>query len=146
MPRINFHRNWCKTCNDWTWHFYPYKEDLRCRDCKTIWSSITYGELPEGKVEEQRERYKQERSRKFKSLLGMCLSLGNSINLDNSNEYEEHDAGQEEIDKKRAEREIALKNKERVERKEYEDKFGKAERNAPCPCGSGKKFKKCCKK
>ncbi|MEJ2051798.1 MAG: SPASM domain-containing protein [Calditrichota bacterium] len=33
---------------------------------------------------------------------------------------------------------------DRLKRREYEDHNGKVGRNDPCPCGSGKKFKKCC--
>ena len=29
-------------------------------------------------------------------------------------------------------------------KKEFREKFGKIKRNDKCPCGSGKKFKKCC--
>jgi len=33
---------------------------------------------------------------------------------------------------------------DRLKRREYEEQNGKVGRNDPCPCGSGKKFKKCC--
>ena len=32
-----------------------------------------------------------------------------------------------------------------MKRKPYTRKVPKLERNKPCPCGSGKKYKKCCK-
>lgn len=49
------------------------------------------------------------------------------------------------IERKYAEREVDLK--ENFHSKEISKKSGyKIERNEPCPCGSGKKYKKCCAK
>ena len=33
---------------------------------------------------------------------------------------------------------------DRVRQRQYAEQFGKVGRNDPCPCGSGKKYKKCC--
>ncbi|HPI82626.1 MAG TPA: SEC-C metal-binding domain-containing protein, partial [Candidatus Paceibacterota bacterium] len=59
----------------------------------------------------------------------------------------ESDAGQHAIDeqrrKKRAE-EMAKYREEKEKMKEYLIKYKGIQRNETCPCGSGKKYKKCC--
>lgn len=156
MPTQTFYRTWCKTCQDWTWHRKPFKIDVedakksdwRCKACDTEITDTTFAEIPEEKIIEQRQRYKEHKTEEFKNIMNIYSGMGSmmSSGWGDGNTYIENDAGQKDIDeallKKRAER---LAEKKRLI-EEYNIKFKGIGRNDICRCGSGIKYKKCCLK
>ncbi len=156
MPTQTFYRTWCKTCQDWTWHIKPFeiniedskKSDWRCKVCDTEITDTKLSEVPEEKLIEQRQRYKNYKRNEFKRIMSIFSSMGSMISsgMDDENTYIENDAGQEAIDKQLlAEREAKIAEKKRLI-EEYNIKFKGIGRNDICRCGSKQKYKKCCLK
>ncbi len=156
MPTINYHRTWCKTCNDWTLHHHGFQSEVSsCKICKTEWTEITLGEIPKEKVIEQRERYKDSK-KKSVGVLGAYFraAANNYEGLDmrppgSDVKITEEDAGQELLNEKR----VAMLDARMAEETEKQKKlqqeyisFKSLGRNDICLCGSGKKYKKCCMK
>ena len=151
-PRITKHRIWCKTCNEFELHSKPdiYSKKLICDKCETEYSEIKLRDIPEEKLIEQRERYREQQGNAMNNLFGSYLSIGllqAFSETDYSPEIEESDAGQNEIDEYK--RELAAEKWRQRKIKEDENlklkkKFHNLGRNEKCLCGSGKKYKKCC--
>lgn len=152
MPEITYKRSWCKKCNSWELfqvHFNTNDNPATCENCGTEFEAYKLSEVPEDKILEQRERYKQYKKGEYEKLFQTYLSMG-SLSMDSGFFTEsapriiEADAGQKEINKKAAEE--RQKRKEALQ-KEYEDyavTFKPLNRNDKCACGSGKKYKQCC--
>lgn len=115
MPTQTFYRTWCKTCQDWTWHIKPFeiniedskKSDWRCKVCDTEITDTKLSEVPEEKLIEQRQRYKDYKRDEFKRIMGSMMSSG----WVDGNTYIENDAGQKNID----ERILAAREAKRAE-------------------------------
>jgi hypothetical protein len=146
MPSRRLNRFWCTKCQEYTLH--EVGEDGGCTICGTVTSEYFLKDVPLEKLMEQRERYKRAKSKKMMGFYQSMLTLSNSnidILAENPNvEIHETDAGQKAIDQRRKD----LLNKKIEEHKElkreYKEKFSNTDRNETCPCGSGKKYKKCC--
>lgn len=156
MPTINYHRTWCKTCNDWTLHHSGFGSDTSsCKVCKTEWTEITLGEIPKEKIIEQRERY-NEGKKKSGGVLGsyFAAAFGDSGGLDmrppgSDVKITEEDAGQKAINDAREKRIHEQWKRDKQAREELKEEYtfySSLGRNDICLCGSGKKYKKCCLK
>ena len=143
MPTIIYQRWWCHKCQDYT--LFHHNE---CNICESEMEDYILSEVPEDKILEQRDRYKAYKKKKFEdmlSLYGMNRNILEELLYDSPiSEIIETDAGQNRIDEeKRKKRErIIQEQKEKAE--EYNLFYKKANRNDPCPCGSGNKYKHCC--
>jgi len=151
IPNI---RTWCKQCNDWkifsqTWNWK--KEDSFCKSCATEFEEYDLQSLPEDKIQEQRMRYINQRQGTIVDFLNGKYSknfLDTFFDSPSANrELIEDPAGMDIIMRQ----EQAEENKRIAKRKAVEDAlkekskmFVHLNRNAPCACGSGKKYKKCC--
>ena len=121
MPTQTFYRTWCKTCQDWTWHIKPFeiniedskKSDWRCKACDTEITDTTFAEIPDEKIIEQRQRYKEHKKEKFNSIMNIYAGMGSMMSSGwvDGNTYIENDAGQKNID----ERILAAREAKRAE-------------------------------
>ena len=156
MPTRTLHRIFCKKCNDYTLHdkVDPFSEanDWKCTHCGTIYTTITYGEIPEEKLEAQRERYKKQTKESYMNIFQEYMRPSNPL-LEmfmediTTTKVVEADAGQKYIDDKaREERNRLWEERELKRQAEREDaaKYVGLTRNDKCACGSELKFKKCC--
>ena len=141
MPVKMYYRQWCKSCNDFTFHTSEPGSELTCRICDTEFSSIMIQDIPENKVEEQRTRFKEHRRRTMFSYLRNPLEMiKNSEMFGNDDFIIETDVGLLAIEERiRQERESIRRSN-----LELKQKFANLGRNELCRCGSGKKYKKCC--
>lgn len=158
MVESKKYRVWCKTCNDFVFHVKK-EEDLKCTHCDTIYSEILLKDIPDEKISEQRQRYKDHRKeemnkvfkmlmenpeqKKTKELIHMLSSPGSDFDT----EIHESDAGQKAIDeenKRIREAEMAERQRIKDEQKAEASKYKSLGRNDICICGSGLKYKKCC--
>ena len=155
MPTIEYKRVWCLKCQDWKLHkqYYPNWDDWFCEDCETKHESTFLKDIPEEKILEQRERYKESERESMDKILGefmnpnlhflreMFSEPGSDVRII------EADAGQVAIDKKIKEKE-AKKRMERHEKRIQDEaeikKYKDLRRNDKCICGSSLKYKKCC--
>jgi uncharacterized protein YchJ len=161
MPTREFKRLWCKKCNDWELfeQQYPNWKDWFCQKCETVHKNVPLSEIPEEKLLEQRKRYVEWNHKSMNKFMGEMMMSSEQRNMrelihmfsppgsDFETEITESDAGQYAIDnlerKKREEkRQKELEEKEQVKKELI--KFKGANRNDICPCGSDKKYKKCC--
>ena len=130
---------WCKTCNDFTLHFH----DDACKTCKTVYSDVYLSEIPKDKIIEQRQRYKASKQRSFSRMMGAYMTMGANVFATDPNvTIVESDAGQKSIDEEK-QKEREEEKKKREELKQESLKYAKVQRNSPCLCGSGKKYKNC---
>lgn len=161
MPTREYKRLWCKTCNDWELfeQQYPNPKEWFCRKCESVHEKTLLSEIPEEKLIEQRKRYVEWNHRAMGKFMGEFMMSQEERNLrefvhmfsppgsDWETEIIESDAGQHAIDdeekrKRDEKRQKYLEEKEAA--KQHVLKYKGANRNDKCPCGSGKKFKKCC--
>jgi uncharacterized protein YchJ len=161
MPTKELKRLWCKKCNDWELfeQQYPNCTDWFCQKCETIHEKTLLSEIPEEKLIEQRKRYVEYNHKSANKFMGEMMMSPEQRNIkelvhmfsppgsDWETEIIESDAGQHQIDdearRKRAEKiQKEAEEKEQVKRELI--KFKGVNRNDTCPCGSGKKYKKCC--
>lgn len=143
MPTNTLIRTWCKTCNDWKLHSTNYI----CQSCETEFTTINTSDIPEAKVLEQRERYKQSRQRSFSKILNPYIT--NDLNYlalanDSQTQIVEEDAGQKDMDEQRSRLRQKAIDERNALKQEYETNYKHLQRNDMCSCGSGKKYKKCC--
>ncbi len=153
-PRITKHRIWCKTCNEFTLHsrkeLLNDKFPLVCESCQTSYSDIKLSEIPDEKIIEQRNRFKESRRNDINNMFGSYLSLGLLQTFSDSGyeaEIIESDAGQRDIDNEKRQKDLERRNillQKRHDDLELKKKFHNLGRNEKCLCGSGKKYKKCC--
>ena len=139
------HRTYCKTCKDFTIHSWTSKDDLTCETCGTVETGYKISEVDENLIEQQRERYKKMRARKFGGLYGAFMT---GVGLEAMMELDkltivECDAGQKEIDEKLKQIRLKRIEERKAIEKDYNDNYKHLGRNDKCSCGSGKKFKKC---
>lgn len=136
-------RFWCHKCQDFT----IQELEGKCLTCETINESYKYSDIPKDKLEIQRNKY---RAAKMKSVFLPFLMLSNpdsylpSLEFANRSTIIEDDAGQKEIDAANARKHEEWRKERDAKREEYL-KFKGTGRNDKCPCGSGKKYKYCCK-
>jgi len=164
MPQIRKNRTWCKTCQDWElFQTHLTSEDTviidtlgsevkktsktTCDTCKSKYIPYSLDEVPEDKLAEQRERYSKMKFEEFKRFFSAYntvakVNTGGIFGSDSSYDetIKEDDAGQIAID----EAEKAAREAKRLADIEFKDKFRGAQRNSPCRCESGLKYKKCC--
>ncbi len=147
MPTQTFYRKWCVPCQEWTFFRRGFNEVKHyCKECGSEEKSYTLADIPENKILEQRERWKQQRSEQFASVFGgmMYGSALLSAGLESSGggpiREVEDDAGQKEIDEAR----VKARQEAARLKAEKEVKFRHVGRNDLCLCGSGLKYKKCC--
>jgi len=161
MPVREYKRLWCKTCNDWELfeQHYPNWKEWFCKKCEKVHEPVLLSEIPEEKIIEQRKRYIEWNHSSMGKFMGEMMMTQEQRNLkelvhmfsppgsDFETEIIESDAGQHAIDdekrRKRAE-EMAKYREEKEQIKQNLLKFKGIQRNDSCPCGSGKKYKKCC--
>jgi len=156
MPQLSYFRTWCKQCQDWELHYRKIGDEennLTCKECKSIYTTVTIGEIPRKKIIEQRERYTAKNKSETSDLFGKYLLQSQESQIMDmfrepgyNTEIEECDAGQEKIDDERKRlRDIDWAEEKRVrEEKRIEAlKYAHLSRNDKCACGSGLKFKKC---
>lgn len=139
------HRTYCKTCKDFTIHSWMSKDDLTCETCGMVETGYNINEVDENLIQEQRERYKKMRARKFGGLYGAFMigaGLKAMMELEKVMVIE-CDAGQKQIDKQLKQSRLKYIEERKKIQQEFNDKYGKLGRNDKCVCGSGKKFKKC---
>ena len=148
MPRtklIYHYRYWCQSCNNF--ELFAKEEDKFI--CEKGHEHITtlISDIPKEKVEEQRLRFKKQRSSEFQDMYGVLTSMYGSPygNMFGTNspiseiKIIESDAGLEF-----EEQEIRRKRNELIKfRKDELANYSKIGRNNICLCGSGKKYKKC---
>lgn len=141
MPQIRYHRLWCQSCKDWEL-FKTENNSKCCKKCENPHFKTLLSDIPEDKIEEQRERYRVKSNATNAKFMSTLLSGGRDMFAHDGNYVEviESDAGLE------AKREREREERNRIREKNIAeiDKYQKAERNKPCPCNSGKKFKQCC--
>lgn len=140
MPTKTYKRIFCTHCQNYELFYKALGEDAsKCQTCSNDFVPYYDADVPKEKLLEQRERYKEYKSKQFNSVMGMLSSY--SLGQSSPNvEVDEDDAGYEDILKERN-RQYEEKRKHKQEQQEmYKD----AERNKPCLCGSGQKYKKCC--
>ena len=161
MPTREYKRLWCKTCNNWELfeQYYPNWKEWFCKECENVYKEIPLTEIPEEKIMEQRKRYTEYNNKFFEGFLHEMILTPEQRNVKElinmfsppGSDYEtkiiESDAGQYEVDqiekkKRKEERTKLIEEKEKV--KKYLLKYKGLNRNDICPCGSGKKYKKCC--
>lgn len=151
------YREWCKHCQDWKimdlvtvidnvklTEVPPSEKQkyLVCSSCGTKATNYNLNELPQEKVLEQRNRYKNNRLNILNYVYGRINPL-EELFSEPKIVIVEADAGLQNEEKQHH-----IKNEER-QRKYLEEKntlkgmYGWCRRNDICPCGSGKKFKKC---
>lgn len=159
MPVREYKRLWCKHCQNWELfeQHYPNWEDWFCKKCENVHEKTPLSEIPEEQLLEQRKRYIEWHSKEINKIFGEIMmspedhALKEFMHMFGKPGEEviitESDAGQNAIDeqkrKKRAE-EMAKYREEKERMKEYLIKYKGIQRNETCPCGSGKKYKKCC--
>ena len=152
MPTRQLNRVWCSTCKDWELHtqHYPNWEDWFCPVCENKWEPSLLSEIPEDKIKEQRERYKEHNRHSLDRIMGGMM-LGGLMDMwsepGSDVDIRESDAGQRAIDEEaRKERERKSEERRRVRDAEIVEKkrFQNVGRNDQCLCGSGLKYKKCC--
>ena len=156
MPTQTYYRTWCKTCQDWTWHRKPFeidvedskKSDWRCKACDTEITDTTFAEIPDEKIIEQRQRYKEHKKEKFNRIMNIYAGKGSmkSSGWGDGNTYLENDAGQKDIDEAIIQAKEKAREEKRKQIAEYNEKFKGIGRNDICRCGSGIKYKNCCLK
>lgn len=149
MEQMVYRRIWCKECNDFTIHEIQKDEKLNCNFCGTEYTEVYLKDIPEDKLEEQRDRYRLQERKKLMNLYSGFLNPYTDIFRPPISKHVvlESDAGQKEIDeRKRRERAKRLAEyRERQEKKKkLQEKFKNVHRNDKCLCGSGKKYKHCC--
>ena len=150
------YREWCTNCNNWEIFDFISGEELQklsdkenaekrnvlyCTSCNTKLTdrNISIKNIPESKILEQRYRYKNYKIQSLAHFMG-----GAKTDFFDSPKklIVESDAGLEN-----EAREKEAINREKLiqynKTKEELQKFKHCERNDPCLCGSGKKFKKC---
>jgi len=149
MPTRVLQRIWCKSCNDFTLHSKGFEDKItRCNDCKTEYTEVYLKDIPRDKILEQRERYKAYKANK--GIVSKYLSMFQSSNPFKEKfetEIIESDAGQKSIDEERRKRiDEQYEERKRLKKLQEEEelKYKGVGRNDDCPCGSGKKYKKCC--
>jgi hypothetical protein len=166
MPQLQkyLYRIYCKTCQDFTLHenlqdlklsqkepefniSHTNEPVYRC-ECGKVYETVAIKDIDEYKVLKQRERYNKSKEKEFNTYLSYLNPtthnnmLTDLLRSDFGNEtiIIESDAGLEEI--KKREREERTRHKNSL--KDLIDKHKNDERNLPCSCGSGVKYKKCC--
>lgn len=142
MPTKIYNRLWCKHCSDWKLFFKEFpNKDLKCSDCNVVHDKTLLSEIPEDKILEQRERFKEKRSYNFRRTINMISSLQyGTPGYDFSDDILESDAGLQSIEQYQKE-----KRDERLkEIKEDINAHKDIGRNEKCKCGSNKKYKQCC--
>jgi uncharacterized protein YecA (UPF0149 family) len=161
MPIREYKRLWCKKCNDWELfeQQYPNWKDWFCQKCETVHEKTLLSEIPNEKLIEQRKRYIEYNHTSIGKFMGEMMMSSQERNLrefvhmmsppgsDFETEIIESDAGQIQIDEELRKRREEKRQKEFEEKEEIKKgliKFKGANRNDTCPCGSGKKYKKCC--
>lgn len=152
------YREWCKHCQDWKiMELVPVIDNVKltevppsekqkylvCSSCGTNATNYNLNELPQEKVLEQRTRYKNNRGNILNYVYGGRRNTFEEMFGELKTVTVEADAGLQEEEKQ-----YRIKSEER-HRKYMEEKdtlkgiYGYCRRNDICPCGSGKKFKKC---
>lgn len=158
MPIREYKRLWCKQCQEW--QLFEFNADeLICCECKNTHQKTLLNDLPEEKIAEQRNRYIDSKKKSMNELMKeifmtpearyikefahMFSKPGTEISIIES------DAGQSIIDEEKRRKRIEEIQKIEEEKeivKRFIFKYKSFQRNDLCPCGSGKKFKKCCLK
>jgi hypothetical protein len=150
MPQIRKNRTWCKTCQDWELFSVEIPADGEkskplCDTCKSEYIPYSQDEVPEDKLVEQRERYSKMKFEEFKRMVGVYaqsnpLSEIFKPDTEIGLHITEDDAGEIAIQEAKK----AARDAKRLADIELKDKFRGAQRNSPCRCESGLKYKKCC--
>lgn len=153
MPSYNTvrYRVWCSTCKDWELFERPTNPIAKiveeaegktsvCSSCGTPHVPALLTDIPKEKLLEQRERYKESKSREWQQMVTSMMSGGFGATLGSSNRIIESDAGQKAIDEARKQKEQELIAAYKAEKL----KFVGVRRNDKCACGSKQKYKKCC--
>lgn len=140
-----YYRFWCKQCQDFT--LQNTGEDESCRICGTITESYNLNEVPHEKLIEQQNRYRKMKMERFASILNVFEPVFDILS-DMDEAYKpriiECDAGYKQIEEERTQKRKERELQKELLQKEKKEKFSGINRNDICPCGSGKKYKKCC--
>jgi len=135
-------RFWCSECKNFTVH----NIDGPCLICGVETKEYKISDVPIEFILQQRRRFKNKRSSNFNKILNnLYYPLGGIFEETNFNyEVIETDAGQLKLeeDENKERQKVILERKEHEE--EYKLFYKGVGRNEDCPCGSNKKYKKCC--